>query len=195
MNPNLTVRDRAGFYAKAFPNYPPLRADDRWLDGMWVLGNNYKGSGYYGAYPPGYLKRMAALFPDATQILHACSGSLKAGRYTRVDRLPSSPSRRLGYVQGDVENLLEIFPTRRFDLAYIDPPYSAHHAKRYNCKMVNRKKVIESLHDVVMPGGHLVWLDTKFPMFRKTQWHWYGIIGIVRSTNHDVRAAFMFVRQ
>src|SRR6266540_1931472 len=94
---DLTPHQRTLLYKQAFPKYPPLRSDDRWIDGLWVLGNNYKGSGYYGAYPPQYLKRMKALYPDAERVLHACSGSLKAGPYTRVDILPPGPTRRIQY--------------------------------------------------------------------------------------------------
>ena len=36
--------------------------------GIWGIGNNYKGSGYHGSYPPGYLKRVMSMFPDAENI-------------------------------------------------------------------------------------------------------------------------------
>ncbi len=36
--------------------------------GTWLLGNDYRNrSSFYGAYPPGFLKRLAALFPDVVQ--------------------------------------------------------------------------------------------------------------------------------
>jgi hypothetical protein len=39
---NKTLKERVDLYSKAFPKFPPLRADDRWIDGMWIMGNNYK---------------------------------------------------------------------------------------------------------------------------------------------------------
>ncbi len=49
---NLDLISRAKLYSDAFPDWPPLRADDRWIDGMWILGQNYKGYGFYGCLDP-----------------------------------------------------------------------------------------------------------------------------------------------
>src|SRR5947207_5258365 len=81
----LTPTDRARLYNAAFPNYPAVWSDKDWLMGMWCMGNNYQGSGYYGAYPPSYVKRVLAMFPDDERILHCFSGSLPEGPYVRID--------------------------------------------------------------------------------------------------------------
>lgn len=188
------MQQRADHYATVFPNWPPLRVDDRWLDGMWMLGQNYRGSGFYGAYPPGYLARIAALFPDRTRTLHLFSGSLPAGDYTRFDLVAREDASTVPEVVGDATTLSRHFAPHAFDFVMADPPYSATDAVRYGTPMPNRRKVLAELHKVVEPGGHLVWLDTVLPMFRKDAWHLWGLIGIVRSTNHRVRLASMFER-
>src|SRR5262252_10439190 len=79
----MTLADRVAAYAATIPfpdSVPVVSASGRWLCGVWLLGNNYVGSGYYGAYPPSYLRRVAALFPDipCDRWLHLFSGSLGA---------------------------------------------------------------------------------------------------------------------
>lgn len=186
----LTNIERAESYASRFPKYPPLRADDRWIDGVWMLGNNYKGSGYYGAYPPGYLQRISALFPDvwSARVLHPFSGSLRDVHGIRVDiNMENRP---------DVVASADIlpFPDAGFDLVLADPPYSAEDAKRYGSRMIDRRKVLRECARVTTPGGYLVWLDTVWPMFAKRDWHCFGQIGVVRSTNHRVRLVSLFQR-
>jgi hypothetical protein len=182
----MTLADRAASYARSFPRFPPLRTDDRWLDGVWVLGNDYRGTGYYGAYPPAYLRRVSALFPDvpSSHTLHLFSGSLRQG--LRVDVNPANRPT----VVADAVALP--FVAGSFRLVMADPPYSATDAERYGTRMVDRRKVLHEAARVTAAGGHLVWLDTVMPMFAKRDWHWWGAIGIVRSSNHRVRFVFMF---
>jgi len=60
---------------------------------------------------------------------------------------------------------------------------------------LKKKVVIEQCAQVLRPGGHLVWLDESWPMHNKeTQFRTVGVIAIVRSTNHRVRAAFILER-
>ena len=125
-----TLKERAQFYSQAHPKWPPLQADDRWVSGMWIMGNNYQTSGYYGAYPHTYLERIGSMFPDAERVLHLFSGSLPAGNYVRFD-LPSKEAE----VSGDADNLSTHFPSRTFDLVYADPPYSVEDCDHYGCAM------------------------------------------------------------
>jgi len=187
----MTNQERAASYADSFPKFPPLRSDDRWIDGVWMLGNNYKGSGYYGAYPPGYLKRIEALFPDVrgARVLHPFAGSLRGVHGVRVDVNPAN----VPDVVADAACLP--FPSASFDLVLADPPYSSEDAKRYGTKMVNRRAVIAELARVTDGDGYLVWLDTVWPMFSKRDWHCFGQIGVVRSTNHRVRLVSLFQRR
>lgn len=185
---------RADAYRDAFPQFPDshLTVSDRWMQGMWLLGNNYQGSGYYGAYPPGYLRRIMAMFSDAERVLHLFSGSLKGlpVGHIAVDLQVNGTVRP--HVQANGHYLP--FLPGSFDVAIVDPPYSPEDAKRYGTTMVNRVRVLHALWEVVKPQGHLVWLDTQVPMFSKALWHWYGAITIVRSTNHRVRLVSLFER-
>lgn len=182
----LTLRDRAELYNKAFPHFPPLRADDNWIDGMWVLGNNYKSTGFYGAYPPQLLKRMETLFPDKSRILHLFSGSIPPGPYTRFDL--TQPADK----QGDAETLATHFPSASFNLIYADPPYTTHDAEKYGTPLVNKKRVVSQCAAVLQQGGFLVWLDQALPIHAREEFKLCGLIGVVRSTNHRYRIVTIF---
>jgi hypothetical protein len=163
--------------------------------GQWVIGNNYRNkTTYYGAYPAGYLARIHALFPDhrgAQSVLHAFSGSLPVGSYIRCDMTQPAEC------QCRVEDLpqhklfLDFGP---WYLVLADPPYSAPDATKYGTPMINRGKVMRALAHVTAPGGHVVWLDTTWPMHRKDQWRTVGRIGLTRSTNHRTRMVTIFER-
>lgn len=184
----MKLADRARLYSEAFPRFPPLRADDRWIDGMWVLGNDYKGSGFYGAYPPSLLRRLGSMFPDQKPVLHVFSGSLPPGDYVRFDLVKDAD------VKGDAEELSRHFKARKFRLVYADPPYTTHDARLYGTPLVNKRKVFAECAKVTQKGGFLLWLDQSLPMHRKTEWRLVGLVGIVRSTNHKFRVVSIFER-
>jgi len=150
------------------------------------MGNNYKTSGYYGAYPHTYLERVMSMFPDASKILHLFSGSMPAGNYIRFDRNGNSD------VQGDAESLSLSFPEKRFDFILADPPYSVEDCEHYGCAMVNRNRVLSECVKVLDLGGFIVWLDQVLPMFRKSELNMCGVIGMVKSTNHRFRVVTIF---
>lgn len=178
----------------------------------------------YGAYPYGYLERVHAMFPDARRILHVFSGGLTKADACKaawpdwfcdggdvtgdeiVEELRHVTNHQMELVdmwgpeegryptwQGDVLALPEDWEGR-FDLILADIPYSAEDAKKYNCPPPNRGKIMRALARVAQPGGNLVFLDTTWPMHRKTDWKTWGTIGLVRSTNHRVRLVSMFQR-
>lgn len=180
--------ERAGFYAKAFPKWPAPRADDRWMDGMWIMGNNYKTSGYYGAFPHTYLERVNSMFPDAERVLHLFAGSLPKGNYTRFDLTEEKSDG----VWGNAEFLATHMAGRTFDLIHADPPYSIEDCEHYGCAMVNRNKVVQQCSRILEPGGYLVWLDQVLPMFKKEELSMVGVIGMVKSTNHRFRVVTIF---
>lgn len=199
-----TLQERADFYAKAFPDWPAPRTDERWLDGMWILGNDYQNkSRLYGAYPPNYLKRVMAMFPDARNILHLFSGSLTKAQlddlhgpdvtHTRFDINTDHGPDVIGDAE-ELSQLKEFNDFEPFDLVLADPPYSNEDAQRYGTIMIKRNKVFGQVVQILELGGHLVWLDQVLPMFRKVEMHLWGVIGVVRSTNHRFRVASMFQR-
>jgi hypothetical protein len=185
----MTFDERVEAYSKAFPKYPKMIADKGWMIGVWNIGNNYKGSGYHGSYPPSYLKRVMSLFPDCERVLHLFSGSLDSTvRGTRVDINPAlKPD-----VCGDAESLSTLVPQNHYDLILADPPYTGEDAAKYGVPLVNRNKVVKECWKVLKPGGFLCWMDMVLPMYSKKEWKRVGEIAISRSTNHRVRAVFIF---
>lgn len=188
----MELRERVGLYNKAFPKYPELAHDKGWAYGVWNIGACYKGTGYYGNYPKGYLSRISSMFPDKKKILHLFSGSLPPGPYTRFD-IGLNEQAQFD-VKGDAQHLSSYFEPNSFDIIYADPPYSDSDAEKYNCKMPNRFKVVKECAQILEPGGFLVWMDERLPMYRKTEFSRVGEIMITRSTNHRVRAVFIFER-
>lgn len=189
---NYSLIHRADLYRKAFPKYKPLRVDERWMDGIWFMGNQYKGSGYYGSYPPGYLKRIMSMFPDAEKILHLFSGSLPSCKeyftFDINDNLEAD-------VIGDAHSLSHYFDLRKkFDLVLADPPYSEEDSLHYGVPMLNRNQVLKECCKIIKKGGFLLWMDQILPMYRKTDWTHCIAIGIVRSTNHRFRLVSGFRR-
>lgn len=189
----LSLPARADLYNAAFPNYPKIIFDKGWVLGVWNIGNNYKGSGFYGSYPPSYLKRVTPMFPDKKRVLHLFSGSLPAGDYVRFDRRDDLPN---GVdVVGEAEELTKHFEPDSFDIIYADPPYSEADAQNYGTCLCNRNKVVKECATVLAPGGFLIWMDQVLPMYRKVEWKRCIEIAISRSTNHRVRAVFGFQRK
>lgn len=199
----MTIQQRADAYAASFPDRPPLqvvtegKGKDRHdvLYGQFVIGNDYTNkTNYYGAYPHGYLERIAAMFPGvqgAARVLHAFSGSLPAGNYSRCDvKQPAELQCRVEDLPKH-ESFLKFGP---WDLIYADPPYSAADAAKYETGMVHRGRATCALAQVLRVGGHLVWLDTTWPMHRKAELRTVGRIGLTRSTNHRVRMVSIFER-
>jgi hypothetical protein len=166
------------------------------LYGVWLIGNDYRNrSGFYGAYPPGYLERVWALFPDVAAqqaagrrcVLHVFSGALPPGPYTRLDLKTACD------IRGSVYDAPRLVPFRP-RLVLADPPYSATDALQYGTPGVDRRRAMEALAMVVARRGFLCWLDTCWPMHSKGQWLTVGRIFVQRSTNHRVRVLSMFQR-
>ena len=177
----------ASEWGQRYPGSRLVVGPSGFVHGTWLLGNNYKGTGYYGAYPPQYLGRVGALFPDRCRVLHLFSGSLpKSKDYVTVD-IQGKPS-----VQCDAHRLTEKFKLRSFDVIYADPPYTKADAARYDTPMINRRAVLNQCSAVLVSGGFLVWLDTSWPMVARTEFRLEGAILILRSQNHRVRVVFLF---
>lgn len=192
----MTLTDRVAAFAAAYPRTPAswpwaTRERDRAvLYGVWVIGNDYRNAArFYGSFPPGFLARVMALYPDAgADVLHVFSGSLPPGPYVRLDLHPDRGADRTG----SVYDVWRIFGHTRFRLLVADPPYSAADAAHYATPMVNRRRAIAALRTVVTAGAHLAWLDTTWPMHSKREWVTVGRILVQRSTNHRVRLLSLF---
>lgn len=202
----MTLQERCESFNAAYAKWPASHlsvvreAGGDVMYGRWLIGNNYRATAkYYGAYPPGYLDRAAALFPDVyahgstwrtNAILHAFSGSIgDDGYYTRCDEIQPAE------LKCRIEDIGQHVIGQPFHLIYADPPYSSADAVKYGTRMVHRGRATAALAQVTRVGGFLAWLDTCWPMHNKKQWRTVARIAITRSTNHRVRDLTIFERQ
>jgi hypothetical protein len=167
-------------------------SEDGRVVGTWIMGNDYRvKSRYYGGYPAGYLRRMAALFPDRKRVLHVFSGKVDIVAMPG-DTVDSNPAMSPTFV-ADAHDLASV-PLHGYDLVLADPPYSIEDAERYQTTMVKRNVVMRSLAAGMSPGARVIWLDQVLPMYRKDEWAIEAVIGMVKSTNHRFRIATIFRR-
>ena len=172
-----------------FPRSLFIGEDGR-VVGTWIMGNDYRvKSGYYGGYPAGYLKRVAALFPDRQRVLHVFSGKVDLDAMPG-DTVDCNPDMKPTWVAN--AHKLQAVPLADYDLVLADPPYSIEDAERYQTTMVQRNVVMRSLAAGMAPGARVVWLDQVLPMYRKDEWAVEAVIGMVKSTNHRFRVITIF---
>lgn len=158
--------------------------------GVWMMGNNYHNKiSYYGTYPPSYLKRMRLLFPDTNEhTVHLFSGMVERGLWNSEITVDIKPDLKPD-VCCDAETLSKYINPEIATLILADPPYGDNHLK-YGTPKVNKRQVIKECIKVLKPGGYLVWLDSMIPMWAKADgWKWIGVIAVVQSTQHQIRAA------
>jgi hypothetical protein len=190
----MELADRVKLYNDTYGvKYPAsvIHGGGGWYSAVWLLGNNYRNkSRLYGAYPPTYLMRVLSMFPDSTRVMHAFSGSLPPGDYTRVDIEPSNGPDLVCRV----EDVSKVYPEGSFDLVVADPPYTRADSTIYGTKHPNKSRCIREIAKVLTPNGYLIWLDTQLPMYSKKVVVPRILIAIVRSTNHRVRLCTVFQR-
>ncbi len=179
-------------YAKV-TGFPPAMyvTPGGYVIGMWRMGNDYRvKSSFYGGYPAGYLRRVKALFPEKSKVLHLFSGKvdLDVCPGDTVDILPE-----LNPTYLDDAQKLETVPLGKYDLVLVDPPYSVEDALHYGTTMIKRTLVMRALRRLA-PGTHVVWLDQVQPMYAKAYFRQEAGIAMQKSTNHRVREVFVFCR-
>lgn len=185
----MTPQERIDNYKKESGMPQSLFIDETGrINGVFIMGNNYKTKGDYGAYPHGYMKRMLALFPDSVPSLQLFSVNLpKSEDYIRFDLHPEFAD-----VVGDAHMLSEYFEPNQFQTIFADPPYSIEDCEHYGTPMVNRNKIVKECYKILKPKGFLIFLDQVLPMYRKDEFSIYGVIGMVKSTNHRFRIITIF---
>ena len=186
-------QDRLDNYVRetGFPNALFVGADGR-VVGTWIMGNDYRvKSTYYGGYPAGYLRRIKALFPDKTRVLHLFSGRVDLAAFPG-DTVDVNPDLKPTYVD-DAQSLTHV-PLEAYDLVLADPPYSVEDCDHYGTSMVKRNKVMRALQRLPI-GAHVVWLDQVLPMYRKDAFAQEAVIGMWKSTNHRFRGITIFRRR
>ena len=189
----FSLEQRVEHYVQqtGFPRSLFVSEDGR-LVGTWIMGNNYTvRSAYYGGYPAGYLRRVKALFPDKTRVLHLFSGRVDLAALPG-DTVDINPALAPTFVD-DAQTLTQV-PLERYDLVLADPPYSIEDAERYQTTMIKRNVVMRALQRLPS-GAHVAWLDQVLPMYRKDAFAIDGVIGMVKSTNHRFRVVTLFRRR
>jgi SAM-dependent methyltransferase len=173
--------------------WPKTVVDKGWLYGVWYCGTGFQKQTYYGQYPLTFVRRIAAMFPTSDyRMLHLCSGSCYIEGATNVDIHKPTPENHVRCdVVADVEDLP--FKAGSFDVTLIDPPYSEEDASRYGVKrLIRPKKTVAEVRRVLAPGGWLLWLDEKYPSFRRQEWDLRGLVGIVTGEGRRTRILSMF---
>lgn len=189
----MTLQERIDNYVKVtkYPRSLFISEDGR-IVGTWIMGNAYGvTSQFYGGYPTGYLRRIAALFPDKRKVLHLFSGKVDTKMFPGVT-VDINPDNHPDFVD-DAQTLTKV-PLRTFDLCMADPPYSKEDCEHYQTTMVKRNVVMHTLGERLQRGCHVVWLDQVLPMYRKKDFCIDGVIGMVKSTNHRFRVVTIFRR-
>jgi len=176
-------------YHRVFNKYPKcLMESDGRVYGFFFIGNYYKRkTEFYGAYPPSYLKRIRALFPDHSPALHVFGGVAEPEEEEiKIDINPLlKPT-----VCCNAQQLP--FKDETYKIVYSDPPYGPTEAKKYGFKLPNIRLVLRELRRVTQKDGILVWLDTRMPIFRKKDWLLIGAIGLFTGTNRVIRLISIF---
>lgn len=169
--------------------YPKTIVDQGWIYGVWYCGTAYQKAIYYGQYPQTFVKRVKAMFPEES-MLHLCCGRCHIDGALNVD-LKLLPEVDL---VGNAEGPLPL-EGGTFDVILIDPPYSEEDSTRYGVpRLVNARKVMTESSRLLVPGGWLLWLDEKYPTFKKKEWALRGVIAVISGAGRRTRVLSMFQR-
>jgi tRNA G10 N-methylase Trm11 len=94
-------------------------------------------------------------------------------------------------VQANVEQLP--FRNETFDVALIDPPYSAEDASRYDVhRLLNSRQTMKEVRRVLTPGGWFLWLDEKYPAYQRDVWRLRGLVAVITGFERRTRLLSMF---
>jgi hypothetical protein len=203
-----TTRISVAAYNEAFPDYPVTVGDKRLIGGTWLCGGRswhksqppthsaptmlhgrYGLSQLYGQYPPTFLRRALALFPNAKQILHCPSGTVTGPGLTidlirDVVRCPQIVANAAALPIGDAS----------IDLFLSDPPYTKADAKIYGTLPFPMDKAMKEATRVLRRGGYLGILHTRYPAYRSHELKPVALIGVVTAPCCVVRLFSIFER-
>lgn len=173
----------------------PEDATRGWVYGVWYCGTAYDPVELYGQYPPSFLVRVMAMFPEVptNEILHCPSGRLGSEHGITVDA--AADAVRKPSTQANVTALP--FANHTFSLILSDPPYTddaAKYKKQYGCDAWPMRKAMIEFHRVLKPGGYLGMLHTRYPVFRKANYDIKGLIAVVSGAGRRTRMFSLFER-
>lgn len=165
-------------------------ADKGWSYGVWYCGTSWQKATFYGQYPPTFLKRALALFPDAKDVLHAPSGSLRDLPAGHVTLDQHRDDVRQPMILGDCSDMS--LPDNSFDLVLSDPPYSEEDSRLYGCEKFPERAFMAHSHRVLRPGGYLGFLAYHYPIYRRVDWKIEGLFAVVTGFKRRTRMFSVF---
>lgn len=165
-------------------------SDKGWAYGVWYCGTSFTKVKLYGQYPPTFLRRALALFPDARDVLHAPSGSLVDLPQGHVTMDMYTDDVRKPMFEGDVSSMP--FGDASFDLVLSDPPYSEEDSRLYGCAKFPEKKFMSECRRVLRPGGYLGFLAYHYPSYRRDEWRLRGLFAVVTGFSRRTRMFSVF---
>lgn len=172
---------------KSFPKYPMTVHDKGWTYGLWYCPTAWMKTHFHGQYPLTFLKRVLALFPDAKDILHCPSGTL-TGPGVTVDLI--CDEQRKPQIQACATALP--FPDGSFDLYISDPPYTPVDSGKYGTPPWKSKAAMTEARRILRPGGYYCLLNTRYPSFKRKDWNFEALIGVVTGANRTIRLLSIF---
>lgn len=174
---------------KTFAKYPITIRDKGWVYGVWYCGTSFQKVKLYGQYPPGFLKRALALFPDVAEerILHCPSGTLTGPGMT-VDIHKNEI--QVPKVQAQADALP--FADNSFDLVLSDPPYSKEDSAIYGCEPFPMRGFMNEATRVLSPNVYLGVLHTRYPSHHSSKWKLEGLIAVITGFERATRVFSIF---
>lgn len=171
---------------KTFPRYPVTIEDKGWIYGVWYCGTSFTKVVLHGQYPPTFLKRALALFPDAKRVLHCPSGTVEHG--ITVDLKVCNV--RKPQIQADARALP--FADNSFDLFLSDPPYTVEDSAKYDCGPFPLALMMKEAGRILRPNAYFGILHTYYPSYRRRQWKLEGLIAVVTGFQRATRMFSIF---
>lgn len=183
---------------KTFKKYPIAFSDENgdsiadkgWSYGVWYCGTSFTKVKLYGQYPPTFLKRALALFPEAKNILHAPSGSLIDLPDGHITLDIYDDNVRKPMFRGDCGDMP--FSDSHFDLVLSDPPYSEEDSRLYGCAKFPEKKFMSECARVLKPNAYLGFLAYHYPSYRRKDWKLEGLFAVVTGFSRRTRMFSVF---
>ena len=174
---------------RTFPKYPITVEDKGWVYGVWYCGTSWQKVKLYGEYPPTFLKRALALFPDAKDILHCPSGTIMGPGVT-VDMIVDDVRKPQVQASADAIPLEDA----TFDLILSDPPYSKEDSAKYGCPPFPIGGFMKEAHRLLRVGGYLGVLDVRYPSYSGKKWKLAALIAVVTGFVRITRIFSIFER-